>query len=391
VTGGTPGTLEAPAGAAIAAPTVASLTTRRGSLTLPVFVPDATRAAIRSVPASLLPGSGVEAVLVSSAHLATQPGASVVSTLGGIHSFMGWAGPVVSDSGGFQVFSLLASGHGLASVSDAGLSYRFSPKQRHRQLTPRGCIETQLRLGADIIYCLDYCTHPNSPAAEQDRSVMLTLHWAAECRAAFDRLVANIPPAERPLLFAVIQGGRDPRRRARCAQALAEIGFDGYGFGGYPVVGGQLVDEVSQVAELAPSGSILHGLGIGTPESLVSAWRAGYGMFDCALPTRNGRRGVLYTELDLGSLDGRGLYRVARLGDERWVRRRAPVDPDCDCQMCLLPAGYVAHLFRLEEALADTLASLHNMRFYTRLTDALRAMAGSGGRQPGKSAETPPA
>src|SRR5260370_310655 len=115
----------------------------------PVSVPDATRAAISSVPTSLLPASGVEAVLVSTAHLATQPGTSVVSTLGGIHSFMGWRGPVISDSGGFQVFSLLSSGQGLASVSDAGLSYRFSPRQRHRQLSPGGCIETQLPLGAD--------------------------------------------------------------------------------------------------------------------------------------------------------------------------------------------------------------------------------------------------
>jgi queuine tRNA-ribosyltransferase len=352
------------------------LTTRRGSLPLPAFVPDATRAAVRSVPTSMLPAAGVEALLVSTAHLATQPGTSVVSSLGGVHEFMGFNGPIVSDSGGFQVFSLLSSGQGLASVSDAGLSYRFSPKQRHRQLTPESCVETQLRLGADIIYCLDYCTHPSAPAAEQDRSVGLTLRWAARCRAAFDRLTADVPAGRRPLLFAVVQGGADAARRAHCAQELAAIGFDGYGFGGYPVVDGRLVDEVAQVAELAPPGAPLHGLGIGTPDSLVAAWRAGYGIFDCTLPTRNGRRGVVYTELDRGALGERGFYRVARLGDEKWVRRRAPVDPDCDCQMCALPAGYVAHLFRLEESLAGTLASLHNLRFYSRLTQALRSGAG---------------
>lgn len=353
-------------------PAPAELRTRRGSLPLPVFVPDATRAAVRTVPTSLLPAAGVEALLVSTAHLATQPGTSVVSTLGGVHEFMGWDGPVVSDSGGFQVFSLLSSGQGLASVTDAGLTYRFSPKAKHRQLTPRSCVETQLRLGADVVYCLDYCTHPSAPAAEQDRSVSLTLRWAAQCRAEFDRLVADRPAHERPLLFAVVQGGSDKARRAHCAQELAAIGFDGYGFGGYPVVDGRLVDEVALVAELVPPGSVLHGLGIGTPDSLVSAWRAGYGVFDCTLPTRNGRRGVVYTELDTARLDEPGFCRVARLGDERWVRRRAPVDPDCDCQMCALPAGYVAHLFRLEEPLAGTLASLHNLRFYTRLTQALR-------------------
>ena len=367
----------------------AELRTRRGSLPLPVFVPDATRAAIRSVPTSLLPATGTEALLVSTAHLATQPGTSVVSALGGVHAFMGWDGPVVSDSGGFQVFSLLSSGQGLASVTDAGLSYRFSPKQKHRQLTPRSCIETQLRLGADVVYCLDYCTHPSAPAAEQDRSVSLTLRWAAQCRAEFDRLVAGRPEAERPLLFAVVQGGSDKARRAHCASELAAIGFDGYGFGGYPVVDGRLVDEVSLVAELAPPGSVLHGLGIGTPDSLVSAWRAGYGVFDCTLPTRNGRRGVVYTELDTGRLGEPGFYRVARLGDERWVRRRGPVDPDCDCQMCALPAGYVAHLFRLEESLGGTLASLHNMRFYARLTQALRPVNRMDAEPPAQSPQSP--
>ncbi len=350
------------------------LRTRRGTLRLPVFVPDATRAAIRTVPTSMLAGSGVEAILVSTAHLATQPGTSVITALGGVHRFMGWPGPLISDSGGFQVFSLLAAGGGLASVSDAGLSYRFSAKQRHRQLTPESCIETQLRLGADITYCLDYCTHPTAPAAEQERSVALTLRWAAECRTAFDRLTSGTPAAERPLLFAVVQGGRDAALRGRCATALAEIGFDGYGFGGYPIADGQLVDEVSLVADLAPAGSVLHALGIGTPENVVRAWQAGYRIFDCTLPTRNGRRAVLYTDLDVTSLGAPGFYRVARLGDERWVRQQLPVDPACDCELCAsVPAAYYAHLVRTRDALADTLGSLHNLRFYTRLFDALRA------------------
>src|SRR5262249_18113180 len=171
----------------------ASLRTRRGDVPLPLFVPDATKAAIRSVPTGMLTRHGVEALLVGTAHLAVQPGTSVVQSLGGVHQFMGWSGPVVSDSGGFQAFSLVASGRGLASVSHAGLSYRFSPKQRYRRLTPAGCIETQLRLGADVVYCLDYCTHPAAPAAEQDRSVALTLRWASECRKTFDRLVADLP------------------------------------------------------------------------------------------------------------------------------------------------------------------------------------------------------
>ena len=350
------------------------LATRRGDVSLPQFVPDATRAVVRGVAAGVLPRHGIDIVLVSTAHLITQPGVSVIKALGGVHQFMGWSGPVISDSGGFQVFSLLTGQKGLASVSDAGLSYRFSPKQRFRDLTPRTCIETQLALGADIVYCLDYCTHPLAPDAEQEKSVALTIRWAAECRAVFDRLVAGTPPDERPRLFAVVQGGQRADLRARCADALVELGFDGYGFGGYPVAEGRLVDEVELTARLLPDGAVLHGLGIGTPESLVAAWRCGYSIFDCTLPTRNARRGVLYTALDTTGVGETGrVSRVARMSDERWVRARGPVDADCDCELCTrYSAGYLAHLFRIEDSLAPALASVHNLRFYARLTAALR-------------------
>lgn len=360
-----------------------TLTTRRGELPLPVFVPDATRGTIRGVPSRLLPAHGVEALLVSTAHLALQPGASVVKAAGGIHSFMAWNGPVISDSGGYQIYSLLSGQSGLGSVARAGFSYRFSRQDRFRRLTPGRCIDLQLRLGADVVYCLDYCTHPGAPADRQEQSVDFTIRWAAEGRAAFDRAVADLPPAQRPLLFAVIQGGADKDRRARCAEALADIGFDGYGYGGYPVADGRLVAEVGLVAQLTPPGTVRHALGIGTPENLVNAWRAGYHIFDCALPTRNARRGVLYTGLDTSALGTAtepaapppGFYRIARLSDERWVRENGPVDPGCDCEMCTsLPAAYLAHLFRASDASVNLLASLHNLRFYARLTEALRAL-----------------
>lgn len=361
-------------------PTPRTLRTRRGELAAPVFVPDATRAVIRTVATSDLPSIGVEALLVSTAHLVFHPGASVVNRLGGVHGFMGWNGPVISDSGGFQVFSLLGGQQGLATVNDAGMSFRFSSKTRFRQLSPRSCIETQLRIGSDILYCLDYCTHPKAPSAEQERSVELTLRWARECRKVFDQAVAGLDPAERPLLFAVVQGGQDEQLRRRCAEELLQIGFDGFGFGGYPIIDGELVDQVRLVADLLPEGTPLHGLGIGTPENLVAAYRAGYTVFDCSLPTRNARRGVLYVELDENNLDSRGGYRTVRIADERWVRERGPLDPDCDCPLCTrLPAGYLAHLFAVGDTLAHTLASQHNIRFYTRLTDALRKAESQAG------------
>jgi queuine tRNA-ribosyltransferase len=350
------------------------LSTRRGDVSLPQFVPDATRAVVRGVPSGALVRSGVQTILVSTAHLAIQPGTSVVRALGGVHRFTSWSGPVISDSGGFQAFSLLTGQKGLATVSDAGLSYRFSPKQRFRDLTPKSCIEIQLSLGADVVYCLDYCTHPLAPDAEQEKSVSLTIRWAAECRGVFDRLVADTPPEQRPKLFAVVQGGQRADLRKRCADALMDLAFDGYGFGGYPIAEGQLVDEVELTATLLPADAVLHGLGIGTPESLVAAWRCGYSIFDCTLPTRNARRGVLYTDLDTGSLAAaRRVSRIARMSDEKWVRATGPVDADCDCELCAhYSAAYLAHLFRVEDSLAHTLASVHNLRFYTRLATALR-------------------
>lgn len=367
------------------------LATRRGDVSLPQFVPDATRAVVRGVAAGVLPRHGVETILVSTAHLIGQPGVSVVKALGGVHRFMGWTGPVISDSGGFQVFSLLTGQKGLASVSDAGLSYRFSPKQRFRALTPKSCIETQLNLGADVIYCLDYCTHPLAPDVEQEKSVALTIRWAAECRAVFDRLVAGTPPEQRPKLFAVVQGGQRADLRARCADALMDLGFDGYGFGGYPIADGRLVDEVELTARLLPGDAVLHGLGIGTPESLVAAWRCGYSIFDCTLPTRNARRGVLYAGLDTTSLSHTGrVSRVVRMTDERWVRASGPVDTECDCELCAsYSAGYLAHLFRVEDSLAHALATVHNLRFYTRLTAALRGRA--AGVVPTSGADAAPA
>jgi queuine tRNA-ribosyltransferase len=348
------------------------LTTPAGPLRTPVFVPDATRGVIRGVAPAQLRDVGVEALLVSTAHVVTQPGASVVGALGGIRPFMGWDGPVVSDSGGFQAFSLL-SANGLAQLSDRGFQYRFSPKEKMRQLTPESCMQSQVRIGSDICFTLDLCTSPKAPREEQERSVERTVRWAAACRTAFDRLMRDRDPPH-PLLFAIVQGGRHADLRARCAEQLAEIGFDGFGFGGYPIIDGQLVDEVAQLPGLVP-GAVLHGLGIGSPEHLVTAWEAGYDVFDCVLPTRNGRRGVLYRMSDHPL--GRGAT-VARLGDERWIREKGPVDPTCDCPACGFSTGYLAHLFRIEDRLAATLGSLHNLRFYVRLLDRLRAAGRPG-------------
>lgn len=355
------------------------LETRRGQVRLPAFVPNATRAAVRGLGPEQLADSGIESVIVSTAHLATEPGASVVRSLGGIHRFMGWDGPILSDSGGFQAFSLTKQ-RGLARVSESGLRYRFSPKRRFRELTPKTCIEAQVRIGADVVYCLDHCTDPRAGRSEHEQSVRLTLRWARQCREVFDRVTGEVdrPP---PLLFAVVQGGPHADLRKQCADELAQIGFDGFGFGGYPVIEGKLVEEVLQLPTLLPDGVPLHGLGIGTPEHLVAACRAGFGVFDCVLPTRNARRGVLYRHLDAGATESRQRAATAKLLDEQWVRATGPVDPDCDCATCSrFSAGYLAHLYRTDEQLAGTLGSVHNLRFYTRTVEALRGLDAASNR-----------
>lgn len=227
-------------------------------------------------------------------------------------------------------------------------------------------------MGADIVYCLDYCTSPKVfSRAEQERSVDLTIRWAKECRQVFDRLIGG-SEFPRPQLFAVVQGGPHPDLRRRCAEELLAVGFDGFGFGGYPIIDGRLVDEVRGMPALVP-GKPLHGLGIGTPENLVEAWKAGFTIFDCVLPTRNARRGVLYTQLADDILAPGASSKVVRLGDERWVREKGPIDPGCDCVACTkFSAGFLAHLFRIEDRTAVTLASTHNLRFYTRLIKKLR-------------------
>lgn len=336
---------------------------------------------MRGVLPEQLVASKVDCLMVSTAHIAIQPGSSVVDAVGGIHEFMGWAGPVMSDSGGFQVFSLSGQKE-LIKVSDDGLRYRFSPKRRFRELTPRTCIETQLRLRADAVYCLDYCTHPRASRDEHERSVRLTVRWARECRRTFDELTERDGDTA-PLIFAVVQGGPHADLRRRCAEELAAIGFDGYGFGGYPVVDGRLVDEVLGLPALLPDDVPLHGLGIGTPEHVATASFAGFGLFDCVLPTRNGRRGILYRDLDVSAQPAQRCSTTVNLLDERWVRARGPIDPACDCLACSrYSAAYLAHLYRTEEQLAGSLGSLHNLRFYSRLMDAVRQSGGAARRSP---------
>jgi queuine tRNA-ribosyltransferase len=348
------------------------LDTRHGALALPAFLPDGTRGVVRTVDGEDLARSGVRAVMVNALHLGEPPGTAAVRASGGIHRFMGWDGPVVSDSGGFQAYSLQLAPGNLAKVTAEGFSYRLKPGARRRRLSAKRCVHQQLRLGSDVIFCLDECTHPDAAADVQRASVERTLGWARIGRATLEEDVAR-HGGDHPLVFAVVQGGLDHDLRRRCAEGLLEIGFDGFGFGGWPIDDhGRLVDMVAGVAELLPSEVPKHALGIGRPENVVAAFRAGYTMFDCTLPTRNARRGVLYVFTGEPIAEDGAFYRQLRLDGERFRRDARPIEEGCDCPTCgRFGRAYLSHLLRIGDALGLRLATMHNLRFYTRLMEAL--------------------
>ncbi|MBM4013909.1 MAG: tRNA-guanine transglycosylase [Planctomycetes bacterium] len=357
---------------------MSALATSHGSLALPAFLPDATRGVVRTVDASELRAVGIDALCVNTWHLSKEPGARAVEKLGGIHRFMGWDGPVLSDSGGFQILSLLQSGALDGSASNKGIRWRAKGGESEL-LTPEKCIRWQAKLGADLLVCLDHCTRPEEDALSQRASVEHTVRWAEECKATRDR-VAEESGVRRPLL-AVLQGGDDPALRRECAARLFELGFDGYAFGGWPVrEDGALVESVALVAELvraAAPAAPLWGLGIGKPENLVAATALGFSLFDCVLPTRDGRHGRLYVRR--GPRSATLLPGEARwwdhvyLGDTKHAVDDAPIEPGCPCPTCARHSlGYLHHLWQVKEPLVARLATLHNLSFYGRLLRELQ-------------------
>jgi queuine tRNA-ribosyltransferase len=353
-----------------------TLLTTHGPLPLPAFLPDATRGVVRCLDATDLAACHVAGLVVNTLHLSHHPGTTVVARVGGIHRYMGWSGPVVSDSGGFQVFSLAQQSSDLVRVTNRGMQYRREPRDDKHILTPEKCIQQQFDLGTDVMFCLDYCTHQRAPDDVQRRSIDLTVTWARRCKEEFDRRLQRHTAAVHPLLFAVVQGGDAPELRRRCADELLGIGFDGYGFGGWPVEDdGQLVDMVGFVAELLPADAPKHALGIGKPENLLAAHHHGYALFDCVLPTRDARHGRLYVFQPgwvSACRQGRALYDFVYIKDEAHLADVNPIDPTCDCLACRrYSRAYLNHLFRIKDTTWQRLATIHNLRFYSRLLECL--------------------
>jgi len=356
------------------------LATRRGSLAVPTFLPDATRAGVRGLTSEDLERVGVEGVMVNAFHLLRRPGARAVQAGGGIHRFMGWDGPVLSDSGGFQVWSLIRQDPARGVIRDHEVIFREPTTGQKWILTPERVMQMQFQLGSDVVVCLDDCTDADAPHEEQARSVQRTVAWARRSREEFDRQVGGLREGQAPpKIFAVVQGGGIEALRHECAGELARIGFDGYGFGGWPFAkdGLLLTDALGWVVDALPPSATKHALGIGRPDHLVSAFALGYSLFDCALPTRDARHGRLYAFRpgypERVPRPDAAFFRAIHILDARYRIDHAPIEAGCDCPACLrYSRAYLHHLFKVGDTSAERLATLHNLRFYVRLIERLR-------------------
>jgi queuine tRNA-ribosyltransferase len=332
------------------------LTTPHGVVETPVFMPVGTRGAVKSLSPDELREAGAQIVLGNTYHLSLRPGAELIRELGGLHRFMGWEGALLTDSGGFQVWSLAK----LRRITEEGVEFRSPVDGSTHFLSPERAIEVQHALGADVIHPLDECLAYPAPREVAARSLERTLRWAARSKAAH---AAGGPAGQ--ALFGIVQGGTDDDLRRRAADETVALGFDGYAIGGMAVGEPKpaMYDLTELVAERLPADRPRYLMGVGKPEDLVEAVARGVDMFDCVLPTRNARNGQCFTWAG-----------PVTLKQARWTRDPAPLDAECACYACRrFSRAYLRHLFMSEELLAYRLLSLHNVHFFLGLMRAMRA------------------
>ncbi len=357
-----------------------------GTLTLPAFLPDGTQGVVRALDAQDILACQIQAVQMNVFHLMQRPGSSTIQSLGGLNKMSGWSGPIFTDSGGFQVYSLIRQNPQYGSINEQGATFQASGSSRKFKLTPEKSVQLQLKYGSDVIICLDDCTHVDAPLAEQSASVKRTIQWARRCKETYEGLVASKQrngrrgalSGKRPLLVAVIQGGDSRELRRQCAESLLEIGFDGYGYGGWPLdnQGNLLADMLHYTRELVPKQFTVHALGVGHPVNILSCVQMGYELFDSTMPTRDARHGRLYTfaqdpaQHELGDTDW---FKYVYIEDKKHIKQNRPVSSYCDCLCCRnYSIGYLHHLYKLNDHLYARLATMHNLRFMTQLMANLR-------------------
>lgn len=329
-----------------------------GTVRTPAFMPVGTRATVKG----LLPGqvreSGAEIILGNTYHLLQRPGADVVAEFGGLHRFMGWDGPILTDSGGYQVFSLAE----LSRITDDGVTFRSHLDGHYLHMDPASAIAVQNRLGADIIMAFDHCPPGNADLALATQAVERTVRWARQCKQAHQR--------SDQALFGIVQGGVYPELRAVCARQLMDMDFPGYAVGGLSVgdTYEQMVTVLDALVHTLPADRPRYLMGVGMPRDILAAVRAGVDMFDCVLPTRNGRNGCAFT--------ARG---TLKLRNEQYSRQQGPLEDGCPCPTCRqFSRAYIRHLFVVREMLGPILISIHNLWFFQRFMARLGDLIPTG-------------
>ena len=344
------------------------LSTAHGELRTPAFMPVGTKATVKSVDPRELRDLGAEILLGNTYHLHFRPGTETIADLGGLHAFMGWDGPILTDSGGFQVFSLR---HTILRLDDDGVTFRSVYDGDPARLTPELAARAQAELGSDIAMCLDVCPPADASRAELEEAARLTTLWAERQRQA--------ERAPGQLLFGIAQGGTDPELRSRSIEEVATIGFDGYALGGLAIGESreQMFETTAWASDLLPEDRPRYFMGIGDPEGILEVIARGVDMFDCVLPTRNARTGTAL------SWEGGRL----NLRNARFARDPAPLDENCPSPACTrFSRAYLRHLVNQQELLGHRLLTLHNLRFVLDLVAGARAAIERGGFQSYKDA-----
>jgi queuine tRNA-ribosyltransferase len=331
---------------------VGRLETAHGAVDTPAFMPVGTQGALKALLPSQAETLGVEMILANTYHLYLRPGSETLRAAGGLHRFMGWRKPILTDSGGFQVYSLAK----LRKITPEGVLFQSHIDGSRHLMTPEKALAVQETIGSDIMMCLDECTPYPCSREDTEESLKLTTDWAARSRRC------KMPGDQ--ALFGIVQGGAYPELRRRAAEEITAIGFDGYAIGGVSVGEPRelMYETVERTAPLLPEDRPRYLMGVGTPEDIVRCVGCGIDMFDCVLPTRCARHGLLFTNQE------KVVIKHARYRDDQ-----EPPDRDCDCHTCRnFSRAYLRHLFIAGEILAFVLNTIHNVRYYIRLMERIR-------------------
>ena len=333
------------------------LHTDHGSVATPVFMAVGTQGTVKACTPEQLVGAGITVVLGNTYHLELRPGSEAVAELGGLHTFMGWRGPILTDSGGFQVFSLGETN----TVTEEGCEFKSHLDGSMQMLTPERSMQIQHRLGSDIVMQLDDVPALPAPIERERDTMQRSLRWAARCQAALPALSAQ---GKRQHLFGIVQGGTTPELRTQSARELVALDLPGYAIGGLSVgeTKRQMAEVLGLVTPLLPKTKPRYLMGVGYPEDMIDAVGLGVDMFDCVLPTRSARHALAFTSL--GRL---------RIRNAKHARDNRPLDARCGCYTCVnFSRGYLRHLLIAGEFLGMTLLSLHNLAFYAKLMREMR-------------------